>query len=367
MTEGEIGSVATVHFAAEASVRTVCTRPELAIQVSTQPEVLIGEEIVLSIQVSNPGTGPATGIVLTESIPENLQHPAGPELEYEIGDLAPGETRQIDLPLKAVKAGAVVNVLLARGEGRLEAIQQTEIEVVAPELEVAMEGPKRRYLERQATYTVLIANPGTAPARDIELVTHLPRGLKFVAANNSGQYDPQTNSVHWLLEELPANQIGSVKLTTLPIEAGEQTLRVEGSAERGLTVQKEEVILIEGVAALLFQVLDVSDPIEVGGETAYEIRVVNQGSKAANNIELTVSLPDEMEPAAAEGPTRYEISGRQVLFEPLPLLAPKADTTYRVRVKGLQPGDLRVSVQLASDELQTPVTKEESTHVFADE
>jgi hypothetical protein len=33
----------------------------------------------------------------------------------------------------------------------------------------------------------------------------------------------------------------------------------------------------------------------------------------------------------------------------------------------LAAGDLRVQVQLKTDEMQTPVTKEESTHVYADE
>ncbi|MEX0712843.1 MAG: hypothetical protein WD278_10875, partial [Pirellulales bacterium] len=271
LSEGEIGSVATVGFSAQASARTVCTRPQLAVEVTGPREVLIGEELTLAIKVSNPGSGTARGVVLSESIPEALEHPAGSELEYEIGDLEPNETQELSLTMKATAAGHVVNLLLARGEGQVEAVGQADFEVVAPALEVSVDGPKRRYLERQATYTVMVSNPGTAAAKEVELVTHLPRGLKFVEANNSGQYDPQTNSVHWLLEELPPQEIGKVTVTTLPIEAGEQTVRVEGTAQRGLAAEKEEVILIEGVAAILFQVVDVADPIEVGGETTYEI------------------------------------------------------------------------------------------------
>jgi hypothetical protein len=48
-------------------------------------------------------------------------------------------------------------------------------------------------------------------------------------------------------------------------------------------------------------------------------------------------------------------------------LAPKADTTYRVRVQGLRSGDLRLRVQLLTDEMSTPVTKEESTRVYSDD
>ena len=71
-----------------------------------------------------------------------------------------------------------------------------------------MEGPKRRYLERQATYQVSVTNPGTAAAKQVELVATLPPGLKFVSANNAGYYEESTRTVRWRLEELPANESG---------------------------------------------------------------------------------------------------------------------------------------------------------------
>ncbi|HQU42563.1 MAG: hypothetical protein B7Z73_02165 [Planctomycetia bacterium 21-64-5] len=367
LTEGEIGSVATVHFAGEASVRTRCTRPQLALDVSLPGEVLMGDDVAIAIKISNPGTGIATGVVLSETIPDQLQHPSGSELEYEVGDLKPGESRQIELTMNAVKAGQVVNNLVAQGEGQLRAEQQSEFMVVAPQLEVSMQGPKRRYLERQATYTVTVSNPGTAPAKEVQLITHLPKGLQFVDANNAGEYDPVTNTVHWLLDELPANEAGQVTLTTLPIEPGEQMLKVEGVAQRGLSAEQEEVVSVEGVAAILFQLADIADPIEVGGETTYEIRVVNQGSKAATNIDLVATFPPQLKPRSAHGPTRDAIHGQEVRFQPLGRLPPKGETTYQIRAQGMQPGDLRVQVQLLTDEMQSPVTKEESTRVYADE
>lgn len=367
LVEGEIGSVATVHFASEASAKTICTRPQLTLDVQAPREVLIGEDAKLSIKVTNPGTGTATGVVLSESVPETFSHPAGPELEYEIGDLKPNETRKLELTLKAAQGGLAVNRLLVRADAQLTAEQETELTVVAPKLEVALQGPKRRYLERRATYTMVVSNPGTAPAKEVELVAHLPKGLEFVEANNAGQYDAQTKSVHWLLEELPPNEKGQVTLTTLPVEPGEQLLRLEGTAERGLSAEQQETIQIEGVAAILFQVVDAADPIEVSGETTYEIRVVNQGSKAATNIQLRAELPAELKPLDAQGPVRYAIEGQSVAFEPLARLAPKADTTFRLRVQGLQAGDLRAQFLLKTDEMETPVTKEESTRVYADE
>jgi uncharacterized repeat protein (TIGR01451 family) len=367
LAEGEIGSVATVTFNADASARCVATKPQLVVETTAPERVLIGDEVTLTVTISNPGTGVATGVVLEERIPEGLQHPAGNDLEYEVGELRPGESRKLELTMVAKQPGPVTNVLTARGDGNLRVENKRTLEVAAPRLEMTVEGPKKRYLEREATYQLSVTNPGTAPAEQIELVAYLPTGLKFVSANNGGQYEEANRAVHWRLEELPVKEIGTVELVAMPVEAGQQNIKLLGTANRGLRVEKEQPVVVEGIAAVMFQVADTVDPIEVGGETTYEVRVVNQGSKAATNVRVAVALPAEMKPVAAEGPTRYTTEGGRVLFDGLARLAPKADTTYRVRIQALKAGDLRTSIQLMTDEMSSPVTKEESTRVYADE
>ncbi|HEX3656888.1 MAG TPA: hypothetical protein VHV55_13815 [Pirellulales bacterium] len=365
--EGELGSVARVQFAAEASGRTICTRPDLAITVESPREVMIGEDMAIKIRISNPGTGVATGVLLAEHVPPNVEHPAGAELEYDIGQLQPKETRELVLSLHAAKPGVAVNLLTAHGDGQLQAEQRTPVAVIAPALDVKLEGPRRRFLDRQAVYTVWVSNPGTASAQGVELAATLPPGFKFVDANNSGRFDPATRRVQWLLEELPPNQKGSVTLTALPIEAGEQVITIESTAQRGLNVEKQEQVLVEGVAAIMFEVADLADPVELGGETTYEVKVINQGSKAASNVRLTALMPPEIKTLSCEGPTRFAVDGQQVRFQELPRLAPKASTVYRMRVQCQAAGDMRVRVQLTTDDIRAPITKEESTRVYSDQ
>ena len=69
---------------------------------------------------------------------------------------------------------------------------------------------------------------------------------------------------------------------------------------------------------------------------------------------------------SGEGPAKQGISGQQVIFEPLSRLAPKADVTYRVVGQCLAPGDCRIQVLLKTEEMEKPVTKEESTRVYKD-
>jgi uncharacterized repeat protein (TIGR01451 family) len=188
-----------------------------------------------------------------------------------------------------------------------------------------------------------------------------------VAANNNGQFDPATNAVYWSLEELPAQETGTVTLTTLPLQPGDAKLLIKSTAKENLADQREDIVAIEGLAAINFQLSDASDPIEAGGQTTYEVRVTNQGSKAAANVRLVALLPNEMKAISAEGPVRYRIEGQQVVFEPLKQLAPKADTSFKITAQALQPGDLRLQVQVATDEIREPITKEESTRVYGDE
>lgn len=366
--EGEIGSVATVSFSAAASTRCRCTKPALAVNVSGPQTVMIDESMTLSITISNPGSGKATGVVIEEHVPACFEHPAGAELEYEVGDLAPNESKTLDLKLKAVRPGQTANLLIARADAVEEVKKQLPIEVVAPQLKVEMSGPRSRYLERQATYEVAVSNPGTASAHHVRLSAELPEGLKFVSANNNGHYDPQTRTVQWALAELPTGETGTVQLTTLPVEIGRHALQLQTTAEKTEPVKEVEQILVDGIAAIRFEVVDVQDPIEVGGETTYEVRVLNQGSKEATQVCLAAELPPGLRVVAAEGPDSLanRTQGNYLVFDPLPRLSPKVDVTYRIRVQGSQPGDHRIRVQLTAAELQSPVIKEESTRVFSD-
>ncbi len=140
--EGEIGSVATVRFHARASVRTLATKPMLSIEVLGPSKVMKGQQLTLRIKLSNPGSGATAGVMLSETVPQGLSHAAGKELEFEVGTLKPGESRELDLTLTAAEAGMVTNVISADAEAKLHAEAHTEIEIVAPLLQVSMTGPE---------------------------------------------------------------------------------------------------------------------------------------------------------------------------------------------------------------------------------
>ena len=193
----------------------------------------------------------------------------------------------------------------------------------------------------------------------------MPKGLKFVKANNLGHFDPNTNTVTWSLAELPPSETGSVTLVAVPTETGQHTVTIEGKAQQGLVDRKEQTTMVEGLAAVEFDIRGADEAIEVGGETTYQIHVVNRGSKAAANLQVAALFPPEMTPLRTDG-GRAELSEHGVQFEPIAQLAPGAEATFRIRAKAIQPGDLRIKAQMLVDDMRQPVTKEEGTRVYVD-
>ena len=104
---------------------------------------------------------------------------------------------------------------MVRGDGNLFEEDLRKIEVATPKLELSLQGPA---LATSIARRPMSASgePGTAPARNVELVTYLPKGMKYVTSDNHGQYDSKTHAVYWSLEELPAEKQGDVHLRCCP-------------------------------------------------------------------------------------------------------------------------------------------------------
>ena len=224
-------------------------------------------------------------------------------------------------------------------------------------------------MDRHAVYALKVTNPGSAPASNVSIVHILPDGFKFHAASNGGRHDSGTRTVTWFIGDLTPGESRDVTLETVPTAVGEHKHRATATAARGLKAEAEAVTHVEGLSALLMELADTDDPVEVGADTTYEIRVTNTGSKMETNLALVCAIPDKMEFRTAKSMAgcRFHLEGREVIFEPLGKLAPRADAIYRVTVRGTAPGDMRFRARIRADGLVEPVLREESTKVYGDE
>ena len=367
-TEGEIGSVASVNFAAQASVRTISTQPKLVVKQLLEPTVLGGESIKIMIEVANQGTGTARNVRLEEDVPQNMRHASGAQvLGLPVGDLAPGESQKYSIDLTAVSAGKVTNLLRAVADNATSNESAAAIEVVSPKLQVALEGPKLRYLERQATYTASITNTGTAIATNVDLILYLPSGLQFNSAENRGEYVPNQHAVMWQLAELAAGQTASTKVTLLPVEEGDFVLRTQSTADSVRAEPIEKPVRVEGQSELAFSIEDDNDPIETDGKTTYIIKIVNTGTRVDNEVQLQIDLPDGAVVEQVDAPMNYQVSQRAIQFAPIAQMKSKEQQAIRVAVKHTREGTHVMRAQLKSKLRPGAVIKEESTQVYRDQ
>jgi uncharacterized repeat protein (TIGR01451 family) len=365
-SEGVLSSRATASFLVQAGMQTQVVDPRLALTVIGTEAAQVGDPVAFQIQVTNPGTGPATNVVVHDRLPPGLWYEQGSAIDAEIGTLAAGETKDLSLQTTAKQQGRQVNEFWVTGDGGLRASGCAAVNVTQPMLVLRQSGPQRRFLEREAEFHLQVANPGTAVTNDVHVLDVLTGGLEFISASDGGTYDAGTRTIQWRLPALEPGHKHDLVVRVVPKAAGDLATKALAKADRGLEAHSEVVTHVEGMPALTLEVADMDDPIEVGAETTYEIRVKNQGTTAGSNVQVTAIVPDGMAIRDASGPVPHHIDGAQVVFDKLHEVAPRGDAVYRVRVVGQKPGDLRFKVQLMADHLSRPVCEEESTRVYSD-
>ena len=359
---GELESCAQVTFSMNACSATKVVQPKLELTKTAPEEVLVCDPIPLRFVVNNAGSGVARNVVVTDRLPSGwTTGDGGNELRFVAGDLAAGQSREFTASVKAAETGDFTNTAKAEETGGLSAEATARTAVRQPVLTVTKKGPAFRYIGRPAKFEVTVANEGDAPARDTVLVDTLPAGVTFGKASDDGQL--ASGKITWNLGTIAAGEQRTVSVTMTPTRAG--PVRNEAVARAYCAEASAAATLdVEGIPAVLLEVIDIHDPIEVGSQETYEITVVNQGSADGTNIAITCTLPSEQEYVSASGPTDASVSGQTVKFAPLRSLPPQEKVVYRVVVKGVSVGDVRFKVSITSDQVDSPVSETESTHIY---
>ena len=79
--------------------------------------------------------------------------------------------------------------------------------------------------------------------------------------------------------------------------------------------------------------MDHPDPIQIGENTLYTIKVINQGFADIHNVKLVASFDDKSAPISSD---RGTVNGKTVTTSNLPTLASKQVLTGTITVKGLK-------------------------------
>lgn len=356
--EGQIVNCATVAADPRVCAATFVGKPVISIDKSGPETALLGADVTYNIVVKNSGTSVAKNVVVTDPVPSGMSHSSGKgELSFELGDLAPGQSKPLAVTFKANQRGKVCNTATANSSNAGKVSDDACTVVLVPGLKVEKTGTKEQILGRNADYQIVVSNTGDTTLNNVVVADTAPAETTIVTAPGAVV---SGNKATWTLAELKAGAkvTETVKLTSKV--AGNHCNTVTASSGP-LSDTAKACTLWKGIAAVLLEVVDDPDPVQVGETTTYTIKVTNQGFADIHNVKVVYTSDEETTPvSSAQG----SVSGKTVNFAAVASLAPKQVITYTITVKGAAVGDSRNKVALTCDELKTPVEEEESTTVY---
>jgi uncharacterized repeat protein (TIGR01451 family) len=341
---------------------TVCARQPMLEITKTGPETaLLGQNVTYTVTVKNTGTGAANDVKVTDTIPPGLTHSSGQStLEWSLGTVCPGDVKTATVTLRAAERGTHCNKAMVDSSNANSASAEACTLVQIADLEITKEGTPEQFIGKKADYTIVVKNTGDVDLNGVSIVDSAPGVTTIVDAEGGSVAG---TSASWTIDTLKSGESATKKLTLTTMTPGTHENCAQASA-MGLSARDCAETLWKGIGAILLEVIDTMDPLQIGEPETYIIRVTNQGSDDDKNIVITADFPPEIDPVSASGATAGKVDGKKVVFEPYAALAPKQAITYEIQAEGKKEGDGRLKVYLDSDVLTKPVLEEESTHVY---
>lgn len=344
--------------------QVLVVQPALQLVKTGPAEAMLCDVITYRVEVKNTGTGAAEGVRIRENLPAGMTTTDGKNsVDIEVGSLAAGQSRAFNIAAKATKSGRFENVASAVSAGGLTAESGKVTTVVRqPVLELTSRCPEGVFVGRNLSYEFTVKNAGDGPAASTVLSAGMPSGATFVSSTMNGT--ASANSVNWNLGTIPAGESRTVSLVVRPGSIGDYRVNATANAACATQVTRACDAAVRGIPAILLEVVDTEDPIEVGNSVTYVIEVTNQGSAPDTNIKIVCELPEEMSFVSATGATAGTAQGRRITFAPLASLAPGAKATWRVVAKADREGNVRFRTSLTSDNFERPIEETEATNLF---
>jgi len=292
------------------------------------------------VSVTNPGDQVARGVVVrTKDLDDSLEYISstpkpvefGRQLEWTLGDIAPGSPPQIiDVQLKSNRrgnAGLCFEVASDSDRLRTEACSQTEIS--APCLGLMIDGPSAARVGDDVVYKFIVENQCDEPIEDIELQVAYDPGLYA---------DGRTNPVVTRISELNFGQKREVSLAFNVQQPGTQCIKLNVTTSGGEAFEAGKCLDASNVAQPEVQLfVEGQSPITVGETAQVNARVVNNGNAPINSVVLTNRFSDSLEAVRATEDFQFtRISDTEYAFS-VGTIEPGEEKLLEVEYLGLKP------------------------------
>lgn len=232
----------------------------------------------------------------------------------------------------------------------------------APALAVECFAPRQVLAGRPIRVCLNLSNSGGSPEPNATVILVVPDGATVARATHGGV--AEEGQVTWTVADLKPK--ARVELCAMIAAREPRSLSFTASVTGKKAPPAETACstTVSGVPAILLELIDLEDPLEVGQLVTYQINVTNQGSAPGTNVRIVCKLPASQEFISGDGDTPIQATSGIITAGVLSTLPPKTVASWRVVVKAIQAADARFKVELSSDQFVLPIREEESTELY---
>lgn len=332
-------------------------RPQLQLAMQAPADMNYGEAKQAVLTIANPGTGDASGVMVT------ITSTGNPPQQIDVGTLEAGTSREVAVDVKATDPGEMEIKATATGDGALVADTATKVLVRMASLALDLQGPALKYAGTPGDYSVTVVNQGNAAADDVMLSVALPRGVKYLGGIENAKTDAA--GLKWKVTSIPPGGEKTYTFQVLLGATGPLSFDLEAISGNGTASQAKCETTVEAISDLKLVVNDPAGPSPAGEDVVYEVQVMNRGTKAAENVRIVMQFAEGIEPIAVEGGEGKIVPG-QVVCEPLPQLPAGEQVTVKIKARADRGGTLQFRVEVTGDAGELRLVSEGASRFFAD-
>jgi uncharacterized repeat protein (TIGR01451 family) len=377
---GDLQACTTYDFERGVCVPLAVVNPNIEIT-RMAPEVIgVCEPGEIVYTVTNSGETVAEDVTLYEMLPEGLMaEGADREVSFEMGDLQPGQSLEQRIVVLAEQPGEFpASYAIAKSELDEAQSERSAIRVIAPELDLqVMADSDYGLVGDTARFRVTVTNEGESPAYNTAVGVDAD-GIGEIARIGAGEFgDPEAqlaagemgdgDSAGLRIGDLAAGESRSFFVEVDTVEPGDISLAAVARsvcARTELAIAEDTGVaelVIVGAPALQLEVIDSVDPVAVGGETIYEIQLLNEGTGNDQNVVITAALPEGLSFVEGDGDSAITANGQTLTFAPVQTIEPGQVLSWFVKAKADSQFNGRLTLKLNTELLKSELTEQEPT------
>ncbi|WP_226668707.1 isopeptide-forming domain-containing fimbrial protein [Microbulbifer aggregans] len=309
-----------------------------------------GDTLVYTLDYANNGTADATGVVITESLPDYATFDAGSStagwidngdgtFSFEVGDLAAGETGTVEfaviiddpIPSGVEETSNTTSITDDGDHGPDQNTEDNDDDEVTP-----IDGRPDYVIDKielfddpaapgeTISWDIVVTNEGNQDGTGVVVTDTLPTGDYFDAgfiASNGGIVDLDAGTVTWNIGDLAAGDSITLTLTTtvnenvppflLPTQVNSVEVTDDGTngedptPENNRDEEEFDITLVD----LAIAKTDDGITTSPGGLVVYTLSYANIGGFDAEDTFITETLPDNVTFDAANSDPRWVDQG----------------------------------------------------------